>query len=45
MLSSSRQTVNQLLKRLEADGAIRLSYGQVEILDLDALRDAARPQG
>jgi CRP-like cAMP-binding protein len=37
MLSISRQTANQLLKDLEARGLIRLSYGTVEILDLDAL--------
>ena len=43
MLSASRQTVNQLLKDLEARGLLRLSYGTIEILDLDALRLAARP--
>jgi CRP/FNR family cyclic AMP-dependent transcriptional regulator len=41
MLSTSRQTVNQLLKDLEARGLVRLSYGNVEILDLDGLRAAA----
>jgi CRP-like cAMP-binding protein len=43
MLSTSRQTVNQLLKDLEARGVVRLAYGQVEILDHDALRAAAAP--
>jgi CRP-like cAMP-binding protein len=41
MLSTSRQTANQLLKELEARGLIRLSYGTIEILDLDGLRRAA----
>jgi CRP/FNR family cyclic AMP-dependent transcriptional regulator len=41
MLSTSRQTVNQLLKDLEARGLVRLSYGNVEILDLDGLRAAS----
>jgi CRP-like cAMP-binding protein len=41
MLSTSRQTVNQLLKDLETQGVVRLSYGQIEILDLDALKLAA----
>jgi CRP-like cAMP-binding protein len=43
MLSTSRQTANQLLKELEARGLIRLSYGTIEILDLDGLRRAAKP--
>jgi len=38
MLSVSRQTVNQLLKDLEARSLIRLSYASIEILDLEALR-------
>jgi CRP/FNR family transcriptional regulator, cyclic AMP receptor protein len=42
MLSTSRQTANQLLKELESQGLIRLSYGTIEILDLDGLRRAAR---
>lgn len=41
MLSTSRQTVNTLLKELEARATIRLSYGEIEILDIDALRSAA----
>jgi CRP/FNR family transcriptional regulator, cyclic AMP receptor protein len=45
MLSTSRQTVNQLLKALEAEGWVRLKYGRVEILDLKGLRRAARPRG
>jgi CRP-like cAMP-binding protein len=42
MLSTSRQTVNQLLKALEGDGLVRLSYGRVEIIDLESLRRAAK---
>jgi len=41
MLSTSRQTANQLLKDLEARAIIRLSYCAIEILDLDGLRAAA----
>lgn len=33
MLSLSRQTTNQILKALEQEGAVRLSYGEIEILD------------
>jgi len=42
MLSTSRQTVNQLLKQLESESIVRLSYGRVEILDLERLRQAAK---
>ncbi len=45
MLSTSRQTANQLLKELEARGLIRLSYGTIEILDLDGLRRAGQVAG
>ncbi len=41
MLSTSRQTVNQLLKELAARGLVRLAYGRVEIVDLAGLRRAA----
>ena len=41
MLSLSRQTVNQLLKQLEAQGVIRLTRGGIEILDIDRLRTLA----
>lgn len=37
-LALSRQTVNRLLKRLEAAGHIAIRYGEIEILDLAALR-------
>ena len=38
MLSTSRQTVNQVLKGLEAQGLVKLQYGRVEIVDLAGLR-------
>jgi CRP/FNR family transcriptional regulator, cyclic AMP receptor protein len=38
MLNVSRQTVNQLLKELEARGLVKLAYGEVEILEASALR-------
>ncbi len=41
MLSTSRQSVNQALKDLEQKGVVKLAYGQVEIVDLDALRALA----
>ncbi|CUA94849.1 Crp/Fnr family transcriptional regulator [Thiomonas bhubaneswarensis] len=45
----SRQRVNQAFKRLQADGALQLRYGGVEILDPERLRAwefrAAHPRG
>ncbi|VXC47952.1 Crp/Fnr family transcriptional regulator [Pseudomonas sp. 8Z] len=41
MLSLSRQTTNQILKELAAQGIVRLTYGEIEILDLSRLRQAA----
>lgn len=41
MLWTSRQTVNQLLRDLEARGIVKLAYGQIEIVDWDGLRAAA----
>lgn len=41
LLSLSRQTVNQLLKELEAQGMVRLQFGEIEILDRERLREAA----
>jgi CRP/FNR family transcriptional regulator, cyclic AMP receptor protein len=38
MLSLSRQTTNQQLKELEARGLIRVTYGEIEVLELDGLR-------
>jgi CRP/FNR family transcriptional regulator, cyclic AMP receptor protein len=42
MMSLSRQTVNQILKQLEAQNLIRLARGGIEILDINALRTMAR---
>ncbi|MGH8448311.1 Crp/Fnr family transcriptional regulator [Pseudomonas sp.] len=41
MLSLSRQTTNALLKDLQAQGIVRLGYGEIEILDAQRLREAA----
>jgi CRP/FNR family transcriptional regulator, cyclic AMP receptor protein len=41
MLSLSRQTVNQILKQFEAQQAVRLSRGGVEIVDIARLRSLA----
>lgn len=46
MLWASRQTVNRALKVLEAAGLVRVSYGEIEILDLEGLKreSCARPE-
>ena len=36
-----RTSVNRVLKRLEADGLVRVGYGQVELLDEDGLLKVA----
>ncbi|MNF89220.1 hypothetical protein D3C85_1184780 [compost metagenome] len=41
MLAISRQTSNQIVKELESQGIVRLSYGEIEILDLPRLRQPA----
>ncbi|PJO57461.1 Crp/Fnr family transcriptional regulator [Burkholderia pseudomallei] len=41
MLSLTRQTANQLLKDLAARGVVRLHVGEIEVVDLDALRAAS----
>jgi CRP/FNR family transcriptional regulator, cyclic AMP receptor protein len=38
MLSLSRQTTNQILKDLQAQGILHLGYGEIEILDIERLR-------
>lgn len=38
MLATSRQTINHLLKDMEAQGLIRLTYGEISIIDLPRLR-------
>jgi len=42
MLAISRQTANQALKKLEAQGIVRLTYGVIEIVDHEGLKRAAR---
>jgi CRP/FNR family transcriptional regulator, cyclic AMP receptor protein len=42
MVSSSRQTVNRELRKLETQGLVRIAYGGVEALDLRGLEDVAR---
>lgn len=42
MLAISRQTANGVLKDLQARGIVRLTYGEIEILDLNELRKAAQ---
>lgn len=38
----SRQVVNRALQALQERGAIRVSYGSIEVIDLDLLQDVAR---
>lgn len=42
LVSLSRQTINQLLQQLVAAGALRTSYGHIEVLDLTLLKHAAQ---
>lgn len=42
LAGATRPTTNQVLKRLEADGVLRLARGRVEILDVPGLRERAR---
>lgn len=42
MLSISRQTVNQMLKELENEHLLKLGRGNIEILDLDGLKQKAK---
>lgn len=42
MVSASRQTVNGVLKDLEARGLIKLAYGEIELLDLAGLKALAQ---
>jgi CRP/FNR family cyclic AMP-dependent transcriptional regulator len=40
LMGVARQTLNDLLKRLERDGLIEVSYRKIRILDLEGLRGA-----
>ena len=42
MLAISRQTTNQILKELQTQGVVQLTYGGIEILDLEGLRQLAQ---
>jgi CRP-like cAMP-binding protein len=41
MLGVSRQTVNQMLKELEARGAVKVAYGEIEVVEIEKLRGEA----
>jgi hypothetical protein len=41
MANAERQVVNRALKRLEAKGMLRVSYGRIEIIDEAALQKLA----
>jgi CRP/FNR family transcriptional regulator, cyclic AMP receptor protein len=45
MVSLSRQTTNQTLKELERRGIVSLKFGELMILDMARLRDAASESG
>lgn len=41
LLAATRPSVNGALKQLEREGAVRLGYRRIEVVDPDALRDGA----
>ncbi|TKC88396.1 Crp/Fnr family transcriptional regulator [Trinickia terrae] len=43
MLALSRQTINQILKQFEIQGALRLRYAEIEIVDVAMLGALAAP--
>ena len=43
MLALSRQTINQILKQFEAQGALQLRYAEIEIVDVKKLAGLADP--
>lgn len=43
MLALSRQTINQILKQFETQGALQLRYAEIEIVDVDKLMALADP--
>jgi CRP-like cAMP-binding protein len=43
MLALSRQTINQILKQFEAQGALQLRYAEIEIVDVKILAALADP--
>lgn len=42
MANADRQVVNRVLKRLEAEGWLQVSYGRISITDAAAIRESAR---
>ena len=44
MLALSRQTINQILKQFEAQGALQLRYAEIEIVDVKKLAALADPE-
>ncbi|WP_081466316.1 Crp/Fnr family transcriptional regulator [Ramlibacter tataouinensis] len=44
LVGLSRQRVNEALAALAAQGAIKVEYGGVRVLDLDGLRSSGRPR-
>ena len=47
MIGVSRQTANEILKRLEAEGLIEVGFKRIRVLNPDRLLDrpSAAPQG
>jgi DNA-binding GntR family transcriptional regulator len=45
MLGVSRQSINKLIKQLEAEQLIQMHYGRVIVRDLHALRAIAHAEG
>ncbi|MEC4511805.1 helix-turn-helix domain-containing protein, partial [Klebsiella pneumoniae] len=48
MLALSRQTINQILRQFEMQGALKLRYAEIEIVDakkLAALADVTESDG
>jgi DNA-binding GntR family transcriptional regulator len=43
LVGLSRQRVNEALQAMQAAGVIRIEYGGVRVLDLQALRAYCRP--
>jgi DNA-binding GntR family transcriptional regulator len=44
LVGLSRQRVNEALRALQAQGMIRVEYGGLRVLDLDALRSRVFPR-
>ncbi len=45
MVGTSRQTVNALLQRIEAEGLIEVKFRKIRILDVERLRGSRRKSG